>query len=63
MKLGVKGTTKREAIEYLVDHACRASSEHIDRVQALQVLGEREQLAPAGLGNGVAVPHCRLMGD
>ena len=31
-------------------------------VQALQVLGEREQLAPTGLGNGIAVPHCRLRG-
>jgi len=62
IKLGLSGTTKKEVIEELVDHACRVSEEHIDRVQALQVLGEREQLASTALGNGIAVPHCRLRG-
>lgn len=62
IKLGLAGSTKKEVIEELVDHACHVSGEHIDRVQALQVLGEREQLAPTALGNGIAVPHCRLRG-
>ncbi|RKX44293.1 MAG: hypothetical protein DRP64_06810 [Verrucomicrobia bacterium] len=62
IKLGLAGSTKKEVIEELVDHACKVSEEHIDRVQALQVLGERERLAPTGLGNGIAVPHCRLRG-
>jgi mannitol/fructose-specific phosphotransferase system IIA component (Ntr-type) len=62
IKLNLSGTTKKEVIEELVDHACHVSEEHIDRVQALQVLGEREQLAPTALGNGIAVPHCRLRG-
>jgi len=62
IKLDLAGSTKKEVIEELVDHACKVSGEHIDRVQALQVLGEREQLAPTGLGNGIAVPHCRLRG-
>jgi len=62
IKLGLAGSTKKEVIEELVDHACKVSGEHIDRVQALQVLGEREQLAPTALGNGIAVPHCRLRG-
>jgi len=60
--LELNGSTKKEVIEELVDHACKASDEHIDRVQALQLLGEREQLAPTGLGNGLAVPHCCLIG-
>ncbi len=60
--LELNGATKKEVIEELVDHACKVSDEHIDRVQALQLLGEREQLAPTGLGNGLAVPHCRLIG-
>jgi len=60
--MGFSGSTKKEVIEELVDHACKVSEEHVDRVQALQVLGEREQLAPTGLGNGIAVPHCRLRG-
>lgn len=62
IRLNLSGNTKKEVIEELVDHACEVSEEHIDRVQALQVLGEREQLAPTALGNGIAVPHCRLRG-
>lgn len=60
--LELNGATKKEVIEELVSHACKVSDEHIDQVQALQLLGEREQLAPTGLGNGLAVPHCRLIG-
>ncbi len=60
--LDLKGTTKKEVIEELVDHARSASNQHFDKTQALQVLGERERLAPTGFGHGVAVPHCRLMG-
>ena len=46
----------------MVDYARLATDQHVDRTQALQVLGEREKLAPTGFGNGVAIPHCRLMG-
>ncbi len=60
--LELQGKNKREVIEELVDVAIRKSGQHIDRAQALQVLGERERLAPTGFGHGVALPHCRLMG-
>jgi PTS system nitrogen regulatory IIA component len=60
--LNLRGTTKNEVIEELVDLARRTSSQHIDRAHALQVLGERERLTATGLGSGVAIPHCRLMG-
>jgi PTS system nitrogen regulatory IIA component len=49
-------------LEEMVDRAREISDQHIDRAQALQVLGEREQLAPTGYGHGIALPHCRLMG-
>lgn len=60
--LDLQGTTKSEVLEALVDAARRSSPQHIDRAQALQLLGERERLAPTGFGHGIAVPHCRLMG-
>ena len=61
IKIDLLGTTKKEIIEELVDHVRSTTEEHIDRVQALQLIGEREQLAPTGLGNGIAIPHCRLL--
>jgi len=59
--LNLRGNTKREVIEELTDHAIATADQHIDRAQALQMLNERERLAPTGIGNGVAIPHCRLM--
>lgn len=59
--LGLHGSEKMTVIAELVDHAISISPQHIDREQALQVLREREQLAPTGMGNGIAMPHCRLI--
>jgi mannitol/fructose-specific phosphotransferase system IIA component (Ntr-type) len=28
----------------------------------MQLLNERERLSPTGYGNGIAIPHCRLIG-
>ena len=58
----LKGATKKEVIQELVDLAITHSSQHIDRTQALQVIGERERLTPTGMGGGLALPHCKLMG-
>jgi Kef-type K+ transport system membrane component KefB/mannitol/fructose-specific phosphotransferase system IIA component (Ntr-type) len=55
------GDTRQEVIAELLDHALTTTSQHIDRTQALQVLAEREHLSPTSVGNGVALPHCRLM--
>jgi PTS system nitrogen regulatory IIA component len=60
--LGLQGSNKMEVIETMVDHALEVTHQHIDREQALQVLAEREDLAPTGLGHGIAMPHCRLIG-
>lgn len=60
--LELKAQSKQEIIEELVAHARLVSEQHIDLAQCLQLLGEREKLAPTTLGNGVAAPHCRLLG-
>jgi len=62
VELNVSGSTKGEVIAELLDHALAQSDSHIDREQALQVLGERELLASTAFGNGIAIPHCRLLG-
>ncbi len=62
MKIDLRGKTKKEVIKELVYHARSATEQHIDLPQVMQVLGEREQLHSTGMGRGVAMPHCRLMG-
>ena len=62
VKIGLQGKTKQDVIKELVYQARSATDQHIDLPQALQVLGEREQLHSTGMGYGVAMPHCRLMG-
>jgi mannitol/fructose-specific phosphotransferase system IIA component (Ntr-type)/Kef-type K+ transport system membrane component KefB len=62
VKIELQGKNKQEVIKELVAHAVSATAQHIDLPQALQVLGEREQLHSTGMGHGVAMPHCRLMG-
>lgn len=60
--LDLKGGSKGEVIEEMVDKAISVSPHHVDREQAIQVVMEREKLAPTGMGNGIALPHCRLIG-
>lgn len=60
--LDLKGEDKGAVIQELLDYARATSDQHIDRAEALQVIGERERLEPTGIGHGFAVPHCRLMG-
>ncbi|MCK5145352.1 cation:proton antiporter [bacterium] len=62
INLRLKAKTKAAILEELVDLAIGSTDQHVDRVQALQVLAEREELAPTGFGHGIAIPHCRLMG-
>ena len=60
--LSLRAQSKAAVLEELVDFAMAATDQHIDRTQAMQVLAEREKLAPTGFGHGIAIPHCRLMG-
>jgi len=58
----LKGASKMDVITELVDRAMECSQQYIDREQTLQVLAERESLVATGVGHGVAIPHCRLIG-
>ena len=60
--LELKGKNKFEVISEMIDRAQKVSSHHIDRELAIQMVNEREKLAPTGLGHGIAIPHCRLIG-
>lgn len=55
------GEDKTAVIQEMLDYARSISHHHIDREQALQVLTERENVAPTGMGHGIALPHCRLL--
>ena len=58
----LQSKTKTDLLAEMLDQARSAADQHIDRELALQLLGERERLSPTGLGDGIAAPHCRLMG-
>ena len=61
--LDLKGDTKRAVIEALVEHArSLPGGEGIHAEEALQLISEREKLFATGMGNGIAIPHCRLLG-
>lgn len=62
IQLDLEAKTRDGLFEEMLDRAQTVSRDNVDRNQALQVLGEREKLAPTGLGCGVAAPHCRLLG-
>ena len=61
--LNIKGKTKNEVIKALVEHArSQPGGAHIHEEEALQLISEREKLFSTGMGNGIAIPHCRLLG-
>ncbi len=57
----VPGISKKRVLEFIADFF----SEHTDFVDANQLYHEllnRERLGSTGIGEGIAVPHCRLSG-
>jgi PTS system nitrogen regulatory IIA component len=55
------GVSKKRLLEFIADFF----SEHTDFIDAnplYQQLIERERLGSTGIGEGIAVPHCRLSG-
>jgi len=55
------GVSKKRVLEFIADFF----SEHTDFVDANQLyhqLISRERLGSTGIGEGIAVPHCRLSG-
>ncbi len=55
--------SKNEVIEAMVAHArSLPGGEGIHEEEALQLIAEREKLFATGMGHGLAIPHCRLLG-
>lgn len=52
--------TEKESVLNEMAAAIHASCPHIDITAMNRVLVEREQLGSTGIGNGVAIPHCKL---
>ncbi|MFP4430553.1 MAG: PTS sugar transporter subunit IIA [Spirochaetota bacterium] len=55
-KVGLKGQTKNDIIEELLDLIC-STGKVSDRDVALQALLERERKMSTGMEHGVAIPH------
>jgi mannitol/fructose-specific phosphotransferase system IIA component (Ntr-type)/Kef-type K+ transport system membrane component KefB len=61
IKLDLKHPLKLGAIEEMVDHAVATSDQLLTSEEPMQLILEREQLMPTGMGHGIALPHCRLL--
>jgi PTS system nitrogen regulatory IIA component len=58
-RAGLQVASKKKALEQIADLFCE-SNKQIDQKELFQKLIERERLGTTGLGNGIAIPHCRL---
>lgn len=59
IKSEMNATEKIQAIEELVDLLLENYPE-MDRATIIKNILEREKLGSTGIGNGVAIPHCKL---
>jgi len=57
----LKSKTKKEVLVELSDVFLRGNVD-IDRDSVIEVLMEREKLGSTGIGDGIAIPHGKLMG-
>ena len=61
--LRLKGCTKEEVFEELVDNLVKSKQlDATHRDSALQALAERESVASTGVGQNVAIPHVQIAG-
>lgn len=56
---GVPGTSKKRVLE-LVAHRVAEQNPELDENQIFNNLIARERLGSTGIGQGIAIPHCRL---
>ncbi len=54
--VGLKGQTKREILEELVD-ALEVGDKITDREKVLEAVLQREAIMSTGIGHGIAIPH------
>lgn len=60
-KVNVQGGSKKRVLEYIAQ-LITADLPDIDENTLLESLVAREKLGSTGFGNGIAIPHCRLIG-
>jgi PTS system fructose-specific IIC component/PTS system nitrogen regulatory IIA component len=56
IKYDLKGSTKNEIFEEMVDHFCRITQKNVKK-DVLAALHEREDLRSTGVLHGIAIPH------
>lgn len=60
-KVNVPGGSKKRILEYIA-HLIASNQPEIDEDILFESLVAREKLGSTGFGNGIAIPHCRLIG-
>ncbi len=60
-KVNVPGGSKKRVLEYIA-HLIASNQPEIDEDILFESLVAREKLGSTGFGNGIAIPHCRLIG-
>lgn len=59
--VNVPGGSKKRVLEQIASLVARALPE-LEATAVLESLIAREKLGSTGFGNGIAIPHCRLVG-
>lgn len=57
----VQGTSKKRILEFIAEQVHRHDP-GLDETQIFNNLVSRERLGSTGIGQGIAIPHCRLEG-
>lgn len=60
-QVNVPGCSKKRILEYIA-HLIATDVPGIDEDVLFESLVAREKLGSTGFGNGIAIPHCRLIG-
>lgn len=58
---GVPGSSKKRILELVAEHLA-AHCPELEQTQIFNNLVARERLGSTGIGQGIAIPHCRLDG-
>ena len=60
-QVNVPGGSKKRGLEYIA-HLIATDQPQIDEDTLFESLVAREKLGSTGFGDGIAIPHCRLIG-
>ena len=56
---GASASSKKRVLETIAEHICKDVSA-FDNEELFRRLNAREKLGSTGIGNGIAIPHCRV---